>query len=38
MTILSGEAMCDNFDKRPIGFRMFEVNDDFTYSWNFITI
>ena len=38
MTILSGEAMCDNFDKRPTGFRMFEVNDDFAYSWNFIKI
>ena len=38
MTILTGEALCANFDLRPPGFRLFEVGDDFNYSWNFIGV
>ena len=38
LTILTGEAMCANFDMRPTGFRLFEVNDDFSYSWNVIAV
>lgn len=38
MTILTGEAMCANMDLRPQGFRLFEVKDDFTYSYNFVTV
>ena len=36
LTILGCEATSENFDMRPQGFRLFEVRDDFTYSWNFI--
>lgn len=38
LTILSGETTCCNFDARPFGFRMFEVADDFSYSWKFIAV
>ena len=38
LTILTCEAMCANFDLRPTGFRLFEVNDDFSYSWNFMAV
>lgn len=38
LVILGAEATCDNFDIRPQGFRMFEVNDDFSYSWNFVEV
>lgn len=38
MTILTGEAMCDNFDFRPQGFHMFEVGADFNYSWRFVGV
>ena len=38
LTILTGEAMCANFDMRPTGFRLFEVKDDFSYSWNFVAV
>ena len=35
LTILTAESLSLNFDNRPFGFRVFEVADDFTYSWNF---
>ena len=35
LTILTAESLSLNFDHRPFGFRVFEVADDFTYSWNF---
>ena len=35
LTILSAESLTLNFDGRPFGFRVFEVADDFSYSWNF---
>ncbi len=35
LTILSAEGLSLNFDQRPFGFRVFQVADDFTYSWNF---
>ena len=38
LSILTGEAMCANFDVRPTGFRLFEVKDDFSYSWNFVEV
>ena len=38
LTILGAEAMCDNFDMRPRGFRLFEVRQDLSYSWNFIEV
>ena len=28
--------LADNFDLRPQGFRMFEVRDDFSYSYEFV--
>ena len=31
-------TMCANFDLRPTGFRLFEVKDDFSYSWNFVAV
>ena len=36
LTILGTEALCGNFDMRPCGFRILNVNCDFSYSWNFI--
>lgn len=36
LTILNAEAVCDNFDLRPQGFRLFEVRDDFSYSYKFM--
>ena len=38
LVFLGAEAACDNFDHRPRGFRLFEVRDDFSYSWNFIEL
>ena len=38
LSVLTGEALCANFDMRPTGFRMFEIKDDFSYSWNFIEV
>ena len=38
MAILTGEAMCDNFEFRPQGFHMFEVGADFNYSWRFVGV
>jgi 3',5'-cyclic AMP phosphodiesterase CpdA len=38
LTMLGVEALCANFDARPPGFRLLEVADDFSYSWNFIAI
>lgn len=38
MTILTGEATCDNFDFRPQGFRLFEVRDNFSYSYEFMGV
>ena len=35
LTILSAESLSLNFDGRPFGFRVFQVADDFTWSWNF---
>ena len=35
LTILSAEGLSLNFDQRPFGFRVFQVADDFSYSWNF---
>ena len=38
LTILGAEALCDNFDLRPQGFRMLELNDDFSYAWHFVEV
>lgn len=38
LMILNAEAGCDNFDLRPQGFRMFEVRDDFSYSYEFVIV
>ena len=38
VTMLGVEAVCANFDARPPGFRLLEINDDFSYSWNFIAV
>ena len=38
VTMLGTEATCCNFDARPQGFRLLEINDDFSYSWNFIAV
>ena len=38
LTVLSAEATCFNYDCRPLGFRLFEVFDDFSYSWNFVKV
>ncbi len=35
LTILSAESLSLNFDVRPFGFRVFQVADDFSYTWNF---
>ena len=35
LTILSAESLSLNFDGRPFGFRVFRIDDDFTWSWNF---
>lgn len=37
LTLLNAEVTSRSFDERPLGFRMFEVSPDFTYSWNFIS-
>ena len=38
LVILGAEATCDNFDRRPPGFRLFEVREDFSYFWNFVEV
>ena len=38
LTILGAEALCANFDMRPCGFRILDVNPDFSYSWNFVEV
>ena len=38
LSMLGAEALCDNFDMRPPGFRIFEVAPDFSYSWNFVEV
>lgn len=38
LEILNAEAGCDNFDLRPQGFRLFEVRDDFSYSYEFVEV
>lgn len=38
LTMLGVEALCANFDARPPGFRLLEVADDFSYSWNFVVV
>jgi 3',5'-cyclic AMP phosphodiesterase CpdA len=38
LTILSAEALSYNFDQRPFGFRLFQVADDFSFSWDFRAI
>ena len=38
LTMLGVEAVCANFDARPPVFRLLEANDDFSYTWNFITV
>ena len=35
LTILSAESLSRNFDARPFGFRVFQIADDFSYTWNF---
>lgn len=35
LTILSAESLSLNFDGRPFGFRVFEIADDFSFSWNY---
>lgn len=35
LSVLTAEATCFNYDMRPPGFRMFEVADDFSYTWKF---
>ncbi|MBR4172313.1 MAG: metallophosphoesterase [Kiritimatiellae bacterium] len=37
LTLLNAEVTSRSFDERPLGFRLFEVSPDFTYSWNFIS-
>ena len=36
--MLGAEATCGNFDFSPQGFRLLEISDDFSYSWNFIAV
>ena len=38
LTILTAEGLSLNFDQRPFGFRVFQVADDFSYSWDFRAI
>jgi 3',5'-cyclic AMP phosphodiesterase CpdA len=38
LTMLGTEALCGNFDMRPCGFRILEINPDFSYSWNFVEV
>ena len=38
LTILTAESLSLNFDNRPFGFRVFEVADDFSYSWDFLPV
>ena len=38
LAILGAEALCANFDIRPCGFRLLDINPDFSYSWNFIEV
>ena len=38
LTILSAESLSLNFDGRPFGFRVFRIDDDFTWSWNFLPV
>lgn len=38
LSIFGAEALCGNFDLRPCGFRVLDVNPDFSYSWNFIKV
>ena len=38
LTVLSAEATCFNYDCRPLGFRVFDVRDNFSYSWDFVKV
>jgi hypothetical protein len=38
ITMLGAEATCGNFDSRPQGFRLLEIADDFSHSWNSIAV
>jgi len=38
LTILNAETTGNNFDQRPQGFRMFEVNNESDYSYNFVKV
>jgi 3',5'-cyclic AMP phosphodiesterase CpdA len=38
LTILSAESLSRNFDARPFGFRFFQVDEDFSWTWNFHSV
>ncbi|MBQ1429194.1 MAG: hypothetical protein IIZ06_05945, partial [Kiritimatiellae bacterium] len=38
LTILNPETTSTNFDARPHGFRMFDVADEYDYSYKFVNI
>lgn len=38
LTILNAETTSRNFDARPYGFRMFEVADEYDYSYKFVRV
>lgn len=38
LTLLGPETTSENFDGRPAGFRLLEVADDFSYSWDFVAV
>ena len=38
LTILNAETTSNSFDRRPFGFRMFEVDDNMDYSYRFVRV
>lgn len=38
LTILNPETTSTNFDARPHGFRMFDVADEYDYSYKFVNV
>ncbi len=38
LPILNAETTCNNFDKRPFGFRLLKVYADNRYTWEFVAI
>jgi len=38
LTILNAETTSSNFDARPHGFRMFDVADEYDYSYKFVNV